>query len=443
MRLLTLGPSPARTGPQLDLAAPAARIDAVGLLTGYLFLLMAIPSALVVGSFGAAGAPAALFGAILFCWYVAARQHPAMALDRGQQPVRVAAVLFGCVIIAAYISVSRTAMPSLQVNGANRGVISLAGWLGVLLLAADGIDGMSRLGTLLRRIVIGATAMAVTGIVEFFTRLNFAQYITIPGLSVQPQVTDLLTRDGLVRVMATAGEPLEFSAVLAMSLPLAIHQARFAPPALRKRRWLQVGVIAATMPLSGSRAAIFGLAVTCVVLIPTWSKRDRHRAYLALAAAPGLVWLAEPRLLTDFVGLFSHLGTDASSQSRTRAYSEAAPFIGQHPWLGAGFGTFFPQTYFFIDNQYLTSLVETGVVGLVALVALFATGWLAARSARLATVDAQTRDLAQCLAASVAVAAVCFVTFDALSFSIAAGLCFLLLGCVGALWRLTRGSPAG
>ena len=45
---------------------------------------------------------------------------------------------------------------------------------------------------------------------------------------------------------------------------------------------------------------------------------------------------------------------------------------------------------------------------------------------------------------SIAVGAVCFASFDALSFSIAAGLFFLLLGCVGAAWRLGRAQqPAG
>ena len=99
--------------------------------------------------------------------------------------------------------------------------------------------------------------------------------------------------------------------------------------------------------------------------------------------------------------------------------------------------------YFFVDNQYLTSVLETGFVGAIALVVLFLTGWLTARSARLAAVDAQTRDLGQSLAASVAAAALCFATFDALSFSIASGLCFLILGCVGAAWRLARADRAG
>jgi O-antigen ligase len=150
------------------------------------------------------------------------------------------------------------------------------------------------------------------------------------------------------------------------------------------------------------------------------------------------VWLAKPSLVSSFAALFSHLGSDQSSLSRTDAYTEAVPYISAHPWLGQGFQTFLPQTYFFVDNQYLTSLLETGVLGLLALVACFVTGWFTAQKVRARATDARTRDLGQCLAASIAVAAVCFASFDALSFSIAAGVFFLLFGCVGAAWRLSR-----
>ena len=334
--------------------------------------------------------------------------------------------------------VAARAKVAAEQNGADRGLIVLAGWVGVLALAADGIDQADRLRTLLRRIVMLATAMAALGAIEFCTGVDLTKYIVLPGLSVHQQVTDLVSRNGLVRVTATTGQPLEFNAVLAMSLPIALHQARFAPAALRVRRWLQVALITAAVPMTGSRSAFFGLAVICIVLFPTWHRRDRLRACLAGLAAPALAWLVKPSLVSNFTALFGQLGADRSSLSRADAYSEAVPYIAAHPWLGQGFQTFFPQTYFFVDNQYVTSLLETGVLGLLALVVCFATGWFTARSARAAAADARTRDLGQCLAASIAVGAVCFASFDALSFSIAAGLFFLLLGCVGAAWRLGR-----
>jgi O-antigen ligase len=223
-----------------------------------------------------------------------------------------------------------------------------------------------------------------------------------------------------------------------MVLPVAIHQARFAPPALRVRRWLQVGLIATAMPLTVSRSAILGVAVVALVLLPTWMKRYRGLAYRALIGALVLAWLAVPGIVSGFGDLIGQFGTDTSITSRTSAYSSAAPLIAAHPWFGQGFQTFFPATYFFVDNQYLTSIIETGFVGSLSLLALFATGWFVARSARRAASDIRTRDLMQCLAASVAAAAFSFSTFDALSYTIAPGLTFLVLGCVGAAWRLTR-----
>ena len=69
---------------------------------------------------------------------------------------------------------------------------------------------------------------------------------------------------------------------------------------------------------------------------------------------------------------------------------------------------------------------------------LFATALATARRARRLAVDPEIRDLAQCLAASVAVGAVAFGTLDAFSFPIVSGLTFLLIGCVGAVWRLAQ-----
>jgi O-antigen ligase len=432
------GPTALLAAPPLTAGEPTRRTAAVTLLTCYLVLLMGIPSSLVFGPLGGAGAPAGIFAAVLLGWYLIAWQHPLLPLDRGRQPVRVAAILFACATVAAYVSANRAPMAVLEKNGADRGMILMAGWIGVVLLAADGIDSEERLATLLRRIVLGASLMAAMGIVEFFAGVNLAQYIVIPGLSVHQQLDGLLSVVGLGRATATAAHPLELATVLAMALPVAIHQARFAPPALRVRRWLQVGLIGAAMPMTVSRSAILVIAVAAVVLLPTWKKQYRGLAYRALMGGLIVAWLAVPSIVSGFGNLIGQFGTDSSITSRTSAYSSAAPLIAAHPWFGQGFQTFFPETYFFVDNQYLTSIIETGFVGSLSLVALFATGWFVARSARRAALDIRTRDLMQCLAASVAAAAFSFSTFDALSFTIAPGLTFLMLGCVGAAWRLIR-----
>jgi len=418
------------------------RTDAVTLLTFYTFLLMVIPSPLTFGPLGGAGGPDTIFGDLLLVLYLVTLLVPGLALARGRQPVRVAAVLFTCVVIAAYISANRRTLPSLEQNGADRGLILMLGWLGIMLVAADGIPSMERLKTLLGRIVLGASAMSVLAISQFVTGLDAAKYIQIPGLTAQTPFTDLLTRNQLNRPSATAIDPIELACVLAICLPIAVHRARFAPPGKRLRRWLQVALIGVALPMTVSRTGVIALIVASLVILPTWPKRDRRIAYVAGLVALAGMYATIPGLLGEFRSLFGQVGSDTSSTSRTGAFSSAIPFIQQHPWLGRGFGTFLPATYFFTDDQYLLSLIEIGFIGLLALLGLFITAWMCARNARRLSTDPETRQLGQILAATVAVPTVAFATFDAFSFAMAASLTFLMIGCVGAYWRLATTQPA-
>lgn len=418
------------------------RVDAGTLLSWYVFLLMIVPAWLVFEPLGAAGGLSTMFAAVLFVWYLVTWLNPSLAPQKGRQPVRLAAIGFGCAILATYVSANRAAMSTLTENGADRGIIFMAGWVGVLLFTADGIDTLDRLRTLLRRIVLAAAVMGGLAITQFFAGLNIARYVVIPGMVSQLATTDLLSRSGLNRPSATALDPIELAAVLAMCLPIAIHQARYAPRELRPRRWLQVGLISAALPLTVSRTAVVAFVVVCLVLLPTWPKRDRRLAYLTIAVGVLAAWAAKPGLAQTFRSLFVGILSDTSTSSRTSAFSSAMSFVAQHPWLGRGFDTFFPQTYFFTDDQYLLTLIETGVIGLLALIGLFVAGWSTARRTRRSSADPEIRQLAQCLAASVAAGAVSFATLDAFSFPIVSGLTFLLIGCVGAAWRLVQGREA-
>ena len=130
---------------------PLFRTGAVTLLTGYVVVLMCIPSALVLAPLGGAGSPATLLAAVLAIWCLLLWLHPAAGLARRPQPARAAALAFACVTIASYVSANRRDLPTLQQNGADRGMILVLGWTGVLVLAADGISGWEGLSTLLRR----------------------------------------------------------------------------------------------------------------------------------------------------------------------------------------------------------------------------------------------------------------------------------------------------
>ena len=421
-----------------DIGPSELRTRAIPLLTVYVILLTFIPSALVLGPLGGAGSPATLFALTLLPWYALLWVHPRFALYRGRQPVRITAAFFASIIVAAYVSANRHSLNVTAQNGTDREMICLAGWVAVLLLAADGIEGWESLQALIRRIISCVSAISAVGITQFLTGFNLASYVVIPGLSKQVAFDDLLSRGGLNRPSATTAQPLELAAVLALTLPLALHQARFAGPGARFRCWLQAALIAGALPLTVSRSAVLGLAVIVVMLVPTWPKRDRWLAFPVIGGSVVSLWVITPGLFPLLYQLFAETGGESSSTSRVDAYSSSVSFITAHPWLGQGFGTFLPQTYFFVDNQYLTSLIETGVLGLLAVITLFGVGWWLARSARRACSDERIRDLLQCLAVSVVTVALSFFTFDAFSFATFSGLTFLLLGCIAAAWRLVR-----
>ena len=158
---------------------------------------------------------------------------------------------------------------------------------------------------LLRRLVTCISVIAAIGITQFATGFNLANFVVIPGLTRQIAFVDLLTRDGINRPSATTAHPLEFAAVLGLALPLALHQARFARPGTRFRRWLQVALIATALPLTVSRSVVLGLVIIACVLMPTWPARQLRIAYPALAGGLVALWVVEPRLISLIYQLFS------------------------------------------------------------------------------------------------------------------------------------------
>ena len=318
----------------------------------------------------------------------------------------------------------------------------LASVMGVALVAADGVRNRRRLDRLLKRnlMIFGAINAAI-GIIQFATGFDLAARIVIPGLHPNSDFTAFKVARGagaFIRVTGTSTHPIEFGVMLAILLPLALHYAMHAQEGYRFRRWLVVGLLACSVPLSVSRLGTLALFVVVIVVFNAWAPRIKLQglivAMAGLVAFSGVV----PGLLGTIKSSFTNLSSDPSVEGRTDDYNIVFTYIGNRPWFGRGPGTFLPSRYIVLDNEALYTLVTTGYVGLVAVIALFVTMALIARKVSRTGKDDATRHLAICLMAGVMAFFFVSFTFDSLSFPICTGLVFFLFGAIGALWRLDR-----
>jgi len=441
-----------RLAPAFSAQATAARgasgtrppMDAVTFLTLFLVLLVAVPANLVFHPLGAFGTPANVLASVGFVCWLCFQLVPNGMPSRGLQPIHVALLFFSAGVLLSYVHGMTRPLVYAELSAADRGLLSLLAWAGITLVAADGICCPDRLRALLRRLVVAAAVLAVVGILQFTVSLDIARYLHVPGLTVNSEATFLQGRSGFNRVAGTASHPIEYGVVLACILPLAFHFAIFDQGRSRLRRWLPVLLVSVGLLMSISRSAMIGAATAGAIMVPTWSKPYRRRI---LSAAPVFIVamrLLVPGLIGTILNLFLFINQDTSTQARTQDYSAVYGFIRESPIFGIGFRTYLPSVYGrVLDNQYLSTIVETGFLGLVALLVFFAISTFTARGARRASRDPEHRDLAQCLTAGIVAAALSFATFDALSFPMCVAVLFLLVGCGAALWRMARRSAPG
>jgi polysaccharide biosynthesis protein PslJ len=409
-----------------------------GFLTAYLLLLMLIPSELVFAPLGGVGTPAEVIVLCILLWYCASWLLGRAGASTGGRPARVTMFIFVMSCLASFVAAMTRYISVTEVLSAGRGLIELLSWSGLVIVVSQTVRDYRYLDTLLRRAVVIGTIVAAIGVFEFYSGLNVTNYVHLPGLSVASTIGQVPTRDGFTRPSSTAIQPIEFSVVMAMLLPFALHQALDPERTGWFRKWVPVVLIAVSIPMTVSRSGILALAIVLLILVPTWNGRQQL-AFLVfgLLGIVAMRFLAHGLLSTItafFGGMFgsSAGSSDLGVGTRTSGYAADWFYIVQRPFFGRGFATFLPQLYRYDDNQFLTSLVETGFVGLAAFCGIFLGGMQTAGSARRMTAEVQRRHLGQAMVASLAAAAVSSATFDSLSFPMFTGLLFFILGAAGA-----------
>jgi O-antigen ligase len=283
-------------------------------------------------------------------------------------------------------------------------------------------------------LVVAGCAIAAVGVVQFVTGFDPASRIAVPGLSATVDGAAFVGQRSMFRrVAGTTLHPIEFSVVLCVVLPFAIHLALHA-----SRRWFwAVALLGLALPMSVSRTAEVGMTALALVLVPSWPRSVRHRAYLGAIAYLVALRLLVPGLLGTIKSLFVDAGADPSIASRQTDYTFVNGFIAERPVFGRGLATFIPSRYDFLDNQYLMSLVETGVAGVTAFLLLVGGSAVVAALVRSRSSDPADRSLAIAVVAALAVLGATAAVFDLLSFPTVRTLLFVVVGCAGALWRLT------
>jgi polysaccharide biosynthesis protein PslJ len=432
----------ARTGRPTDVSRRQRHPrDAAAAVTVAAALAMLIPGHLVIPGLTGIGRPAMVFGVVLSLAWLLSRLHPDLAAH-GPQPQRWAAAAYLTAMLLAYVAGQLRGLPTLEANAADRAMVMSLVFVGVALMCADGVATRSRLDHLLWLLLGLGAVVALIGHVQFAFEYNPVELIRIPGLVDQRDAVQFRARGaGFFQVASTTMHYIEFSTVMAMLVPIGIHAARFGRTRLgRQAGFAGTVVMAAAIPITLSRTGMVGVVVGLLVLAWFWPWRTRYSvAMLAVAMLAALV-VVRPGLLGTVRAIFVHAGDDPSIHGRTETYAPAFGYIQQRPLFGRGPGTFMPELYQFVDNDWLIHMITVGVVGTAAYAAWHLTAMALAIVAYRRSIRDADRHLCGCLLACQVTAVVVAAFFDAMAFTTHTMVLSILTGAAGAMWRFTRPS---
>jgi O-antigen ligase len=416
------------------------RADGATLVGFYLIALLVIPARLVL-AIPMTLPPALVVALGLGLLWLATQMVNTLGMGKGRNEVRFALTLYLSAHLLTYAIATRRYLPTDELTVADSSLIRILATVSVAIFLCDAISTRERLDRVLR-VVLACTAVAsFVGLVQFGLGVDLPSYINLPGLRVQETTYAAFeSRSIFRRPTGTTNHPIEFGLICAVAVPLGAHyvfKARDAG-APAGRWWLCLALVGLGAMTALSRTAIIGLVVSGIVMVITLPKR---RKISVLTVGGGFFLAASlvvPGLFGTLRGMFSNIEDDPSVKARTADYADVARVIDQHPVMGRGFGTYLPSKFAILDNQYLTTIIENGYVGLVVLVVMLLVAVYAAIRARSLTTDEDLRGIGGCLIAAILVCGIGGATFDLLAFGVATGMLFVMVGMSGALLRIAR-----
>ena len=293
-----------------------------------------------------------------------------------------------------------------------------------------------------RMVQITVTALVVCGAVlgalatiERVTRVNlFIEFFALLPLQRLSEEESLFVKAGTARAFGSAQHPIALAVFLVMLIPLGIYLTRHAtwPRRLALRELFWIGctmLIAFGMLAAVSRTAFVSIGVMVIVAVALRSSIvPKLLFYGILGLLAALVISARNiiAMVNELLDPQALVESQMTSPGWTGSgrLADLGPSLAEaasNPFFGSGLGsrvTIGPSANAFIlDDQYLTTLLESGIVGVLGMVILMLVpfGRLAAFSRTTTEPDAR-RDLALAVAVSIIGYAVALFFFDGFSF---------------------------
>jgi O-antigen ligase len=413
-------------------------IDAAALLSIMLVLTSLLPAGMIIPVMTDIGRPGLVIALLLFCWWILARFTSHLVMT-GPQPMRIAIIAFLVSALMSYAVGFMRGLTSFEKNGADRVMLFFLMLAGVVLMAADGIPNWLRLRGIINVLVWSAGLVGLIGLIQYVTGLDIPAYIQIPGLQIKTPALGFMARGDTFRVASTTAHYIELAAFLSLALPFAIHQSLYGRTRGQRRAAIFWSlIIAGGNAATISRTGIIGIALVLICLVPIWSWRTRYNVLIVAIGLFAAIGATGPGLVRTLLRLFQNTSQNSSIQARTSRYPMVFRYVAEHPWLGRGTGTYVSPQYQVLDNQWLSTLISNGVIGVVAMLALSVTGIVLAVLALRRSSSREVRHLCAVLISTQLIAIAVAGTFDSFGYSTYVMTLGLCLGLCGAVWRLTH-----
>ncbi|HBS75189.1 MAG TPA: hypothetical protein DEB55_12495 [Microbacterium sp.] len=274
------------------------------------------------------------------------------------------------------------------ISGGFANIFQLAFLLSVIVLTRQMLSTELVTMILLNVIVFAGAFVGFFAFVERLTRQNiFLMLHQFLPLTILRDDAESL-RAGGGRAYASSQHPIALAVLFCMIIPLAIYLMRFSPwPRFTFTRRLvytaAIGAMLVGMLSAVSRTGVVTLGVMFLFLLVF---RPKLAGILVVIGLPLLVvvGLVLPQLVETMVlSLFDIEGVIASQltspgmagQGRLADLPDAFDEFAQYPLAGTGVGSRIvvgdDANAQILDNQWLGTLLEAGVLGIVGLIALF------------------------------------------------------------------------